>query len=534
MAVVSPVATLLVAHLQAGWNRSRQEMGKSGRTAYLIAVTMLGLFAAIPAVSGSLLGGYFLGRALPHPIAVRVLGGVLAGLALVGGLAGGLFGGTRVLGWESTRVFPLRLRSLFLAELIAGLGDLMPLTLATISASFLLAIGLAKPMALPFLPLLWLGTVGSMLCIQYLVGSLTARIAKHLKAALLVLGILLWIFPVLLSSTGRAAQAPARGKHPPIPAPVARVLTGFGRTLDALPSTQSARGLGEALQGRGWRALARQIYPAAVLALLLLAAAATLQRDSDPQAFRPVAKGTKEQLWSFSSPVHGIARLQWNGLITSHLGRFQLLIPLMVLVLLKGPLAGAKGSSLWAVPMAFAYLSLSGMQCQLNQFGLDGPGVKALLLLPVSARDLLVGKALGLLAFLSLQALLLLILLGFTHHLGPIEALAGLCLSGCLFLLQTSLGHWTSAWMPRPMPRDSLKNTNQAQPVIWLGMAATSLGTAFFGGAYVLVAWLAPALLLPVMGLLLAGMYGIYKRIILPATTIYLDRRREALVQALG
>jgi len=534
MAVVSPVATLLVAHLQAGWNRSRQEMGKSGRTAYFIAVAMLGLFAAIPAVFGSLLGGYFLGRALPHPIAVRVLGGVLAGLALVGGFTGGLFGGTRVLGWETTRIFPLRLRSLFLAELIAGLGDLMPLTIATLCACLLAGIAVAKPLALPFLPLLWLGTVGSMLGIQYLVGSLTARIAKHLKAALVGLGIMLWLFPPLLSHSSPATPSPSKGKHPPMPPAVARVLTSLGKTMDALPSTQAARGLGEALQGQGWRALGRQVYPIAALALLLLAAAFTLKRDSDPQAFRPVAKGTKEKLWSFSSPVRGIARLHWNGIITSHLGRFQLLVPLIVLVLIKGPMAGVKGSSFWVVPMAFGYLSLSGMQCQLNQFGLDGPGVKALLLLPVSARDLLVGKALGLLAFLALQALLLLILLGFTNRLGPIEALGGLCLSGCLFLLQTSLGHWTSAWMPRPMPRDSLKNTNQAQPVVWLGMAATTFGTIFFGGIYVLTAWLAPALLLPVMGLLLGGSYGVYKRAILPATARYLDRRREALVQALG
>jgi hypothetical protein len=306
------------------------------------------------------------------------------------------------------------------------------------------------------------------------------------------------------------------------------------KALDLLPSTQSIRGMGEALTGHGGQALGRQAYPIAVLALLLLAAASTLKRDSDPETLHPVAKGSKEKLWSFSSPVQGVARLQWHAIISSHLGKFQILIPLMVLVLLKGPFAMARGATAWSVPAAFAYLSLAGVQIQLNQFGLDGPGVKALMLLPLRSRDLLVGKALGLLAYLGLQVLLLLILLGIAGNLGPIQALAGLCLSGCLFLVQVGLGHWTSAWMPRAMPRDSLKNTNQAQPVIWLGMATTTAGTILFGGIYMLVAWLAPLLLLPVMALLLGLMFLIYKRAILPATARYLDARREVLVQALG
>lgn len=136
--------------------------------------------------------------------------------------------------------------------------------------------------------------------------------------------------------------------------------------------------------------------------------------------------------------------------------------------------------------------------------------------------------------YMALQALLLLILLSLAGRLGLLQALSGLCLSGCLFLLQVGLGHWTSAWMPRKMPRDSLKNTNQAQPVIWLGMAATSTGTSIFGGAYLLTAWLWPHFLLPVMALLLALLFLLYKRVILPATARYLDQRREELVQALG
>ena len=527
---VGPVRTLLEAHLQAGWNRSRRELGKSGRAAFLIVTVVVFLTGALPALCMSLVGGYFLGRGLPSEVCVRILGGILAFLALMGGLVGGLFGSTRVLGWESTRTFPLKLRSLFTAELIAGLGDLLPLSIAFLTACLLLGAAVARPLLLLLLPLPWLGTVGGLLCIQYLAGSLAARVAKHLRLALLLLGFLVWVSSTLLPTRIAHLQ---KGQGP-LPVVVVQGVEHLLKVLDRLPSTQCVQGLGEALAGHWASALGRQAYAAAVLALLLLGAASTLKRDSDPQTLRPVAKGSREKLWSFATPVQGLARLQWQAITSSHLGKFQFLIPLMVLVLLKGPFSMAKGATIFSVPTAFGYLAMAGMQTQLNQFGLDGPGIKALLLLPLRSRDLLVGKALGLLAVLAMQALFLLVLLALFGQLGPVQALAGLCLAGCMFLLQVSLGHWTSVWMPRPMPRDSLKNANQAQPVIWLGFAALFVGTVVFGGSYLLTAWLAPRLLLPVMLLLLGAVLIVYKHFILPAAARYLDGRREVLLQALG
>jgi hypothetical protein len=227
-----------------------------------------------------------------------------------------------------------------------------------------------------------------------------------------------------------------------------------------------------------------------------------------------------------------VARLHWHTIISSHLGKAGFLIPLMVIVILKGP--AAAGPSAWAAPAAFAYLALSGVQLQLNQFGLDGPGVKALLLLPLDSRELLAGKALALAGYMGAQTLLLMAIMLFSGSLTPARMLPALALSACLFLAQISLGHWTSAWLPRPMPRDSLRNSNMAGAVIWLGMAASVAGAFFFGGLWLLLAWQAPLLLAPVMVLLAAGLFLTYRRLVLPAAAAYLDRRREVLVQALG
>jgi len=519
---VTPALALLQAHLQATWNRSRRELGTFGRVMYGVFLGLVVLLGALPTLGLALVGGWYLGRDLGNPVHARVLGGILGGMALFGGLAGGVAGGSRVLAWEGVRTFPVKLRSLFAAELVAGLGDLLPLTVALTSLFLLLGTGAARPRLLPLLPLPWLGTVGGLLCIQYLVNSLAVRAVKRLQVGLTLLGVVAWASLTLLPALGGKAALFRRA----VPA-----LGALGGALLATPPLQCAAGLREAALGHWGAALGLQLYPLAALGLLLLVSARLMAREAE--GARPQVRG-RERLWSFPTPVLGVARLHWRILISSHLGKFGLLVPLMVLVFLKGPASRSATAALWGAPASFAYLALSGVQMQLNQFGLDGPGVKTLLLLPLTSRDLLAGKALGLLAYMGAQALLFLTLMAATGNLPPAQALPALCLSGCLFFYQVSLGHWTSAWLPRPMPRDSLRNHNLSPAVVWLGMGATLAGVAFFGGAWALAVWLAPALLLPVMALLLGCAVLVHRRLALPLAAQYLDRRREALVHALG
>lgn len=533
---VNPVRAVLEAHLAATWNRSSKELGKVGATAFALVMGLALLVAAVPTILGSALLGYaLLGNRIDEPaVFAPFLGGALALLAFFGGIVGGITGGSRVLAWESYRVFPLRLRHLFAAELAAGLGEPLCLAMAIMSACLLAGVGLAQPRILPLLPLLWLPMVAVMLCLQHLLGSLAARAVKRLQVALVLLAI--------AASTGTylipAKAAAHRVADPEIEALVRRG-RAFGARLGValryLPTTQSALGLHAAARGRWWEALLRQLPLALSAALLLAVTARLLRRESAVDTLRaPPAGRGPERLWSFRGPRAGLARLHWHNLLGSHLGRFSLLVPLLTLALIKGPLAAAKGVEIWAVPAAFGYLALTGIQFQMNQFGLDGAGVKALLLLPLDARTLLEGKFWGLAAYQGLQAAILLALLGLGGALSPTGALAGLCLFGCLFLAQTGFGQWTSAWLPRPMPRDSLKNSHQSPVVVWLGVAAGSTAMGFFGGLHLLAAWLAPALLLPLMLALLAASALVYAKLVLPAAARYLERRREALVEALG
>jgi heme exporter protein D len=219
--------------------------------------------------------------------------------------------------------------------------------------------------------------------------------------------------------------------------------------------------------------------------------------------------------------------------MASQLGRFAFLMPLMTLVLIKGPFAQLRGQSLWAVPAAFAYLSLVGNNVMLNQFGFDRHGIKTLLLLPVTAEDLLKGKLLGMAVHQSLLALLLVILLAVFTGASLAPLLAGVLMLGCVFLAQGAVGQWTSLSAPRPMAMDSLKNSNLPFGVVMLSLATSGVWTSLFGGTYAFTMWFAPAWLVPVMAVAFLLTLSAHLAI-LPTTAAYLDRRREVLVERLG
>ncbi len=539
MKPASPFRAVLAAHFQATWNRSAREMGKSGRWAMLLVMGLVAVLGGLPALGISAVAGYALGTHFDQRTGPLILGGVLAFGAITVGAVSGILGGTKELQWESYRVYPLPLRQLFAAELVAGIGDPWP-TLAGLSALALcMGLSAARPSLLPFALLLWFQTVLWMLLTQHFVGSLAAALMKRMKLALVLFGLFFWMLSVMTSMLPKYS-APNPGAHlstvltPERIAQIKQAGQVALSILGALPSTHAARSLSEALQGAWLSALLHQLAPIALLLIALTFQARQMEREADPQALevKTASKGA-EKLWSFRSPAAGVAQLHWKTLIGSHLGRFGLLMPVMTVVLLKGPFSHIRGQAMWAIPGAFAYLALAGNQMQYNQFGLDGHGVKSLLLLPIRARDILLGKLGGLAMYQGLQAGLLLLLVVLVMRPSPVELLAALCLGGCLFFVQMGLGHWTSCWLPRAMPRDSLKSGSMPMPVVFLGIGMGIVNFGFFGGTFMLCAWRAPNLLLPVMALLLSTCALIYRHL-LPTFESYFDARREKLLEALG
>ena len=543
--VVGPIRALLTAHVQASWNRSLKELGKGGTTAMVALLIVLLLVVLVPAMGGFGVLGYVIAAGIEKPFAPMALALLLTAVGFGSGFVCGIAGGARALEWERYRAFPLGLRSLFAAELMAGAGDLLPLFMLFGMGFLSLGMTIARPALMPLLPGLVLATAVILLTTQHLVGALAGALVKRLKVGLLILGILAWVIsalaPTLLPSSRRSRSAPRfmepsasrKGLTNEQTARLESVLHTLDAVVTYLPHGQAVKGLHDAVQGRWGRAFLRQLYLLGVAAALAFGAARTLVWETSPEAARAAERGAARKLLTFGNTVMGLGRLAWETLLGSHLGKFGFLIPLMTLVLIKGPFAQIKGQGAWAIPGAFAYLSLTGSQMLFNQFGLYQHGIKALLLLPVSSRQLLLGQMTGLGAYMAVQGLILLVLLGFVSHPPPLELAAGLSLAACFFFVQGAIGHFTSVVMPRAMPRDSLKSGGVPLLMVLASLGTTLGCSLLFGGAYVLCAWLLPAWLLPVM-LGLAGLCGLGYWLLLPLAARFLSEKREKLVEVLG
>jgi hypothetical protein len=527
---VSPFRALLAAHLQETWNRSAREMGK--QAAWVMGLVMLALvfMAALPLLLGMGALGFLLAPKLNQAPIQTILGGLLALLCLLGGVVGGIVGGARQLEWEAYRGFPLRLPALYLAELLAGLGDLLPLVLSVALLGLMGGLGLASPRLLPLALLTFAEVLLAILALQVLVSGLAAALVKRLRLALVMLGLLAWLLAVFAGNP--ASLSPVPGLQA---AQVARVEAAgrvLGKALSLLPTHAMAKSLALAQAGAWGAALRSHLVPLAALALLMLAGARVLLRESEAPKTSAIPKG-QARLWSFRTPAMGLARLHFQTIMGSQLGRFAFVMPLVTVVLIKGPFARLGPQGQWGLPVAFAYLSLVGGTLALNQFGLDRHGIKALLLLPIPAEDLLRGKLWGGALHQGLQALLLLLLLGLLGRPNPLQMVAALLLMGCLFLVQYAVGQWTSAWMPRPMLRDSMKSNQLPFAVAMISLFGSALWSGVLVGLYGLLGWLAPAWQVPGMGLLFA-LVALGHRALLPHAAAYLERRKETLVEALG
>lgn len=542
---VGPIRALLTAHLQAVWNRSLKELGRSGAVAMVVLLVFLILVALIPSLAGAGVLGYVMGAGIRKPLTPMALGALMTAASFGGGFVCGIAGGARALEWERYRAFPLGLRSLFLAELLAGAGDLLPMLLLLGMGAVGLGLAVAEPHLVPLIPGLCLASALILLSTQHLVGALAGVMVKRLQAGLVILGILAWVFsamaPAFLSTSSRkklpagimARQAPGKEWAPDA---VSRLKDGaqvLDRGVSWLPHGQAAAGLQNAAEGKWGMAILRQFYLLFSAAGLAVGAARTLAWETSPQVARAAEKGAARKLWTFRTPVVGLGRLAWETLMSSHLGKFGFLVPLMTLVLLKGPFAQLKGQGHWGIPGAFAYLSLAGSQMVFNQFGLYHHGIKTLLLLPVSSKQLLQGQALGLGAYLGTQALILVLLLGLVSHPSPLDLVAGIGLMACFFFVQTTIGHFTSVAMPRTMPRDSLKSGGMPLLMVAISLGSTLGCSLLFGGAWLACAWLAPAWV-PVLMLGLAGLCGLAYWLLLPVSAEFLSEKREKLVEVLG
>jgi len=545
--VTSPLRAVLTAHLRASWNRTLRESQVTGAWSLVLVAGLLGLFAILPALGLAGVLGYGAGKYLgTHPAPLLILG---TGLTLVPALLGlmeGILMAGRGLPWDAFRAFPLRFRTLVLAELATAAGSVIFLLAGSTALVFFLSLSVMRPALAPAALLWWAGGgLVHLLAVQ--VGSgVSSLLARKLRFAGFLVILLLSIAPALVMSTverraevtaraqgaeGRAvrkARAEAMKKH------FEDTMVRLGQVAVFLPGTQSVRGSLELVQGTVGPGLLRQLYPLACLGLLALAGARLLAAEERDQRRREVAPRSAKaaRLWSFAQPSQGIARLMGTAILKSHVGRFTFVMPIFPLVLFAGPLQRL-GEGSQALAIAVVYVLLATGSLVYNQFGLDRHGIKALFLLPVSGETLLQGKALALgLHGAALTVLTLALSLPFIRT-SPLSVLSAFALGACLLVVNLAVGQWTSVWQPRALPWDSFNRTNLPFATAMVNLGVNAGAGGLFFGLNALLVWLVPGAAFPVMAALAAALWGFYLKVVLPALGVYVDRHRERMLHAL-
>lgn len=528
---MSPVRAVLASHLLAKKNRLTKELGRSGLFAVVFVVVILVVTLLLPFLAQLAGAGWLVGKQIESETAQLVLGGLLSALAIVGGATSGVVGGAKQLAWESLRVYPVRLRALLAAELVASSLDVVPLVIGVGMCVALGGVGFAKPRLTPLLVPIAIESVLVLLLVQLLVGSLAERVVRRVRTALAAIGLALWMGVALSTSIPDELRSGGDAITQAKVAAIARLGVAMKGFAAVLPASLTTKGLALAQRGAWLDALATHLYPLALIAALSVLVATLLARDAD-RALEGEGEGAA-RTWSFRTPAGGVARLQLATIVGSRIGQFGFVVPLIVVVLIRGPLAHATGREIWAVPAAFTYLSLVGNQFQLNQFGLDGHGVKAMLLLPIDEGDLFRGKTWGLAAYQGAQAAMLVVLLAVLHRPLPLQMVSGLLLWACIFTVQNTVGRFTSVWMPRMLPRKSVRGDATPLALVLVGLGLSITCGAVFGGVWASCMALAPRLLLPSLAALFV-VVALTHRALTPRAAKALRDHRERLLVALG
>jgi hypothetical protein len=534
---VSLVRALLVAHVQMMWNRARRGVGRRGLLGLGLVVVIM-LLGALPLFGLFGFLGSLFARAIEEPLAASLMGTLTFGCALGFGVIGGLLGGARQLTWEAYRSFPVPFRTLFVAETVAGFGDLVALGFVGASLAMGSAFVWVSPLSIVEVALLFTQLALWVLFTQHLVGALAVAAVRQLRRAMIALVIAGWAGLSLIAAAAREVREHGDG------ADYARLEAVWERLrplVDALPTVLAVRGMVATRHGAFLRAAALEAPLLATTLALAGLSYQVLRREATPRLApeqpRPWPVLTllaRSRLLSrlTAAPRWAVARLQLGHVAGSLQGRFGLVIPLIIIVVVRGPLAAAGIGPRATLPGSVIYVAMAATQFHFNQFGLDAQGAKTLFLMPVTTRELLLGKAYGLLGYAAIQNLALLTLLAVVLRPAPMEIVGAAFLAAALAAAHVTEGHFLSAAYPRQLSMRRM-NAQGLSTANLLPLLVGMLNAAFFGSVYAASARLTQGPRALLMGLVLLVLAGVY-RVLLPRAASFVTKRREAVVEILS
>jgi len=490
---LSATLALVRVHYQSTWNQITRGAGFGGK---VVTGVMLSIVAAILVLPGgaALRVGLVLGGELARTADEGVLKSwnALQVAFTVGFAFLGSFRFRPAFPFTRFGRYPLTPFQLLIADLPASIFEVFPLL--ALAATLMINLGLAirMPAYAPLILLLTLDGVVALLTLMILLSAFWAAIARH---RVLLVGLAVLAAATAIASGPRGIVLVLKQWLPGLAeqTPIARGFTG----LLAL----RAGATGEGLAG---------IAVATAGSALLLMLAAYVHR------YRLAADADSSSWWSqrerqvrFRTPAAAIGRLFLRQLLGAKAVRAQLILPLLYtapIALVTSMLhsATAEGrvmpenlvslvSRAEGVPW-YALVPILGIwmnpQIWMNQFGWDRGGVRTLLLLPLDARDLLLGKLRGLLGFTAIQTIIGILPLFTLRMPSTGEVIIGLTSGGVALIVTTAVGHAVSFRFPRGI--DGTAGLQIPLHLAWISPATIAVIAGVLLGAHAIGNLIAP------------------------------------------
>jgi hypothetical protein len=475
------VRALLTAHAQSQWNETLRQSGLAEKASTIAVFSFVILIMMIPAYMTFKYGMHLGDQIKETPESALIFWcGLQAQFTVVCAVLGG-FRHKLAFSFKELGRYPLPRIQFILAEIPAGFFEVFPI-LGGIGILFSnLGLAVKLPEWIPLILPLTLHGILSMLILLVIAGSAKRFLMKQRKRTLII-GLIILLTVIFWS------KAEFRLFLRPIVMFFMPVFLVDQPYIPFLPGSQGYTGMINFMTGDitgGVLLLVGACVSTTVL--LILAGWIHYKEFSTEHAASRTRKHHDHEI-NFRSQAGGISLVFLKQLLASTSGRLNLFTGFLFTLgtafltfmtqqgLSRGKVIPPQmvmiTERLHEIPfygLMLYILVLFNSDIWMNQFGWDRGGIRTLLTLPISTKNLLLGKMMGMLRFYFLQILIASVPLLFVYTPSLSELIGGIAAAVTLLLICTATGHLISVNFPRPVLRHGSSNIRFS--LCWIPLA---------------------------------------------------------------
>lgn len=484
--VVHPIGILTQIRAVAGlrWHILRNSLRKESQRLHVLGMILLGILSGIFVLGlcvAFFAGAYeFLSEGRPVLIGL-LFWGVFIFWQLFPIFAAG-FGAS--FEFRSMLRFPMNLTAFYIIGVAYGLADFSAVASVCWLASMTVGVAAARlgvlPAMLPVVAVFLLFNV----TLERLVGSWLERLLSRRRTRELFFALF------LLSMVSLNLINPLVSRYGAVLRPLAsRIILYFSWFPPSLAGKAVAAAAQAHFGGFVAGSLGLLLYAAVFTVLLWRRFAAQYRGEELSETAAPApavarhpaaTEDAPDRLSALSPQVAAVVRKEFRYLTRNSFAFFTLLMPPALVLILSSQFAGKRPtvseipiSSEMLFPGMLAYLVLISMGPAYNCFAFEGRGIQTYFTAPVRFREVFLGKNLILLASLTAEVGLSLVILGWRLGWPSLPVLVA-TVAALVFAVvgQLSLANWSSINFPRKLEFGRMRNQRQSGMSVLIALGA--------------------------------------------------------------